>query len=93
MKYETFKDDVLGLRDHLAMDRTALANERTFLAYLRTAIMLLVTSVTLVKWFPDRGLIQGTSILLIGAGALAAGAGWRRYIRLARVLKQMTRDE
>jgi len=89
MKYQAFKDDELGLRDHLAMDRTAMANERTFLAYCRTAIMLAATAVTLFKLFPGSDAARYISLAIILAALAIGVVGGLRYWGLTRALKEM----
>lgn len=89
MKYNAFKDDELGLRDHLAMDRTAMANERTFLAYCRTAIMLVATAVTLFKLFPGSDVARLASLTVLPAALAIGFIGCLRYLRLTRALKEM----
>lgn len=90
MDYERISDDELnelGLRDLLAIDRTALANERTFLAYARTTIMLVATAVTLVKLFPANPLVQLAGLLILPVAAVVFGIGTRRYWRLSKALR------
>ncbi len=82
-------DDELGLRDHLALDRTAMANERTMLAYVRTAIMLLVTSATLVKLFPSDRIALAAAVVLLPVAGIFAWAGGSRFLRMSKVLQRL----
>ena len=91
MDYQTFKDEALGLRDMLAIDRTALANERTLLAYARTAIMLAATAVTLLKLFPDSQIAQYAGLALLPLALVIFGSGTRRYWSLSRALSATRR--
>lgn len=91
MNYQQFEDDELGLRDHLAIDRTAMANQRTFLAYARTSIMLAATAVTLFKLFPGSGVARGVAIALVPSCLLIAILGTRNYLGLAKALRIVKR--
>ncbi len=79
-------DDVGGVRDHLA-------NERTQLAWMRTGANVMVVGLAVAR-FADAGDITVASLvagsLLIVAGALAVGYGTLRYRRLAAELQQGT---
>jgi len=76
VRYSTYENSNLVLRDHLAIDRTVMANERTFLAYLRTAFSLLVVGLTIIKFVED---LQIVGQLLIPAGLLVIVVGVWRY--------------
>ena len=91
MPYRQFHDLDLGLRDVLALDRTALANERTFLAYARTAIMLLVSAVSLFKLFPHSEAATWGGIILLPLSLFMAGLGMRRYLLLRQALAELLR--
>ena len=91
MHYENLNEEELsqlGLRDLLAIDRTALANERTFLAYARTAIMLGATAVTLVKLFPASQLSKSLAFILLPVAVLIFSVGLRRYWQISKALKR-----
>ena len=90
MDYEQINEDELrqpGLRDLLAIDRTALANERTFLAYARTAIMITATAVTLLKLFPNQPFVRLAGLLLLPVAAVVLAIGTRRYWLLSKALR------
>jgi putative membrane protein len=86
MAYRDFHDDELGLRDHLALDRTVLANERTVLAYVRTALMLVVSAISLLKLFPENALARWTGIGLMPLAVMISVLGFWRYFALSRSL-------
>ena len=91
MDYQRLNEEeleCLGLRDLLAIDRTALANERTFLAYARTAIMLAATAVTLLKLFPLNQLAKVAGISLLPIAFVIFLTGLRRYWQLSIALRR-----
>ncbi|MCW2806389.1 MAG: hypothetical protein JWQ93_344 [Marmoricola sp.] len=79
-------EEVGGVRDHLA-------NERTQLAWLRTGANVMVVGLAVAR-FADQGSVTIASLLagglLIGAGAVAVGYGTLRYRRLAQELRRGT---
>ena len=79
-------EEVGGVRDHLA-------NERTQLAWLRTGANVMVVGLAVAR-FADQGSVTIASLLagglLIGAGAIAVGYGTLRYRRLAQELRRGT---
>lgn len=76
-------DEVGGVRDHLA-------NERTQLAWLRTGANVMVVGLAVAR-FADEGSITIASLvaggLLIMAGAVAVAYGTWRYRRVAEELR------
>lgn len=79
-------DDVGGVRDHLA-------NERTQLAWLRTGANVMVVGLAVAR-FADEGSVTIASLfaggLMILAGAVAVGYGTFRYRRVAQELRAGT---
>jgi len=75
----------LGVRDHLAVDRTVLANERTLLAYVRTALGFVVLGLTVLHFLDE----LGSRIIawnLLGVGGLVFIFGMIRFARMRREL-------
>lgn len=67
-------NEVLILRDYLALERTRLANERTLLTYLRSTLYLLITGVALVGLTPVKDLFWlGIFCLVMSAVTLIIG--------------------
>lgn len=79
-------DEVGGVRDHLA-------NERTQLAWMRTGANVMVVGLAVAR-FADDGEMTGASLaaggLLIVAGAVAIAYGTVRYRRVAEELQRGT---
>ncbi len=68
------KEEVMILRDYLAVDRTKLANERTFLAYIRTSLTLIVAGGTGLHFFRHWAMqVLGCSLVLLGAFGFVFG--------------------
>jgi putative membrane protein len=91
MSSDDRQPEELILRDRLALDRTHLANERTLLAYVRTAFMRLAAGATAVKLFPDDRVAVITGWFLLGAGAVLALFGARRFVGVRRRIAQESR--
>ncbi len=75
----------LGVRDHLAVDRTILANERTLLAYVRTALGFVVLGLTFLHFLDELG-SRVTAWGFLGIGGLVFVFGILRFTRMKRDL-------
>jgi len=72
-----------GLRDNLAIERTALANERTMLAYLRSALALGAAGATFIKFFETLPfVVAGFGLLVLSLAIL--GVGLLRFLSAKR---------
>lgn len=71
----------LGIRDHLAVDRTVLANERTLLAYIRTAIGFFVLGLTFLH-FLDEAASHITTWIFLSVGGIVFVIGLLRFARM-----------
>ena len=70
--------------------RFLLANERTFLAYTRTALALQVAGLGIMQ-FLTRGHVSvrySLGIALVAAGSTLGLAGYRRYLRNDRAIRE-----
>jgi putative membrane protein len=59
--------------------RFTLANERTFLAYQRTSVGLVGAGLAVIHLLDATWSSRLLGILLVGAGAIAAGGGYLRF--------------
>ena len=87
MRYRSYAEKHMILRDHLAHDRTVMALERTLLSYIRTAFFLVTTGITVIKLLGADlfFLLAGIFLCAAAAGAFAFGVG--RYLRFRRKLE------
>jgi len=85
--YERFMNTEMILRDQLAVDRTILANERTLLAYIRTVLALVLAGATVMRLFEDPSL-NTLGWALMACGAVVAGVGVWRTVRVARSVRR-----
>lgn len=67
--------------------RFTLANERTFLAWVRTAIGLVAAGVAIFQLLDESALTTLLSLVLLGAGALAAFAGFSHFRRADQAIR------
>ncbi len=67
--------------------RFTLANERTFLAWVRTAIALIVGGVAVFHLLDGSITTTILSLVLLTAGAAAAGAGYVHFRRADRAIR------
>lgn len=67
--------------------RFSLANERTFLAWVRTAIGLVAAGVALFHLVDESAVTTILALLLLGAGALAAFAGYAHFRRADQAIR------
>jgi putative membrane protein len=70
--------------------RFSLANERTLLAWIRTALALDISGLAVIRYAPAlavNGAREGVGIVLVLLGALAAGASYRRFVRVDRAMR------
>lgn len=67
--------------------RFTLANERTFLAWVRTAIGLVAAGVAVFQLLDESALTTLLSLVLLGAGALAAFAGFSHFRRADQAIR------
>ncbi len=81
--YSQHPDEVLILRDHLAIDRTKLANERTLLAYVRTALGMIVVGLSFLA-FTEQSWIHGFAYAFIALGFAVFYFGIVRFRKFHR---------
>lgn len=67
--------------------RFSLANERTFLAWVRTAIGLIAAGVAIFHLVDESTVTTILALLLLGAGALAAFAGYSHFRSADRAIR------
>lgn len=67
--------------------RFSLANERTFLAWVRTAIGLVAAGVAIFHLVDESAMTTILALLLLGAGALAAFAGYTHFRRADQAIR------
>ena len=89
--YSQFPKEKLILRDHLAADRTILANERTLLAYIRTALAILIAGLSLIEFF-NPFIFKTIGWILIPFGFITFSIGLKRYIKINRIIKNVTNE-
>ncbi len=82
------EENILPLRDQLALDRTVLANERTLLAYLRTFIGLVASGAALWKLF-EVGWAQGVAAVFFVCAPIALAVGFARYNKMNKRMNRI----
>ncbi len=82
------EENILPLRDQLALDRTVLANERTLLAYLRTFIGLLASGAALWKLF-EVGWAQGVAAVFFVCAPIVLAVGFARYNKINKRMNRI----
>lgn len=70
--------------------RFSLANERTFLAWIRTALALIAGATAVHQFAHNLGTLQlrsALTLVLFAAGAVLAGAAYRRWMRVEHAMR------
>jgi inner membrane protein YidH len=70
--------------------RFTLANERTLLAWIRTSLALDAGGLAVIRYAPElavRGAREGVGIVLVLLGTVAAGASYRRFVRVDQAIR------
>jgi putative membrane protein len=81
----------VGLRERLAVQRSALANERTLLAYAQTALVFAVGGLALVQLFGSVPLhVLGWVCVSVGVSMLALGG--LKFVRVKREIQQFAKE-
>jgi putative membrane protein len=83
------KEELLILRDYLAIDRTKLANLRTFLAYFRTSLLVCASGISFFKIFSDELIIKIIGLILIPISIVIFFYGVSTYFIFRKRIKSL----